>query len=308
MHIVYGPEMVARLLQHTSPSAYKPQALLEYLLQRGYTMQVHPPQALSREDLSLAHHPEYVQEILECQVSNGFGNRDPDVAASLPYTSGSLYVAALLALEHGLAAAFCSGFHHAHYDRGGGFCTFNGLVASARRLHQEGRVQRLMILDLDFHYGDGTDEILGRFQSDWIRHETFGSDFHHPRQGEDYLRKLGQVLESLPEQPVDLILYQAGADVHVDDPLGGVLTTQQMRTRDEMVFEATHRLRIPIAWNLAGGYQRDEQGSILPVLQLHEQTFRAASQVYNPDQTLPGLSAPSEFPQECLYSLWQKSQ
>jgi acetoin utilization deacetylase AcuC-like enzyme len=51
------------------------------------------------------------------------------------------------------------------------------------------------------------------------------------------------------------MLYQAGADPHVDDPLGGVLTNEQLRMRDRIVFRTAIKLSIPVAWNLAGGYQ-----------------------------------------------------
>ena len=74
----------------------------------------------------------------------------------------------------------------------------------------------------------------------------------------------------------DLILYQAGADVHVDDPLGGVLTTEQMILRDRIVFEAARLHSIPLAWNLAGGYQ----DPIECVLALHLNTMRACVDAY----------------------------
>jgi hypothetical protein len=34
-------------------------------------------------------------------------------------------------------------------------------------------------------------------------------------------------------------------------------------------------MKLPVAWNLAGGYQRDENGEILPVLQIHDNTMKA---------------------------------
>jgi hypothetical protein len=43
--------------------------------------------------------------------------------------------------------------------------------------------------------------------------------------------------------------------VHVDDPVGGVLDSEQMRQRDRIVFEAGKTAAVPLAWNLAGGYQ-----------------------------------------------------
>lgn len=272
--------MVAELLHHISPSAFKPRLLVQHLRGAGYPLELYEPPALSREDLCLAHSPEYVDGVLSCLEPNGFGNIDPDVAASLPYTSGSLYRAGQLSLEHGMAASFSSGFHHARYDGGGGFCTFNGLVIAATKLHREG-ARKILILDLDFHYGDGTDNILSHLQIDFIRHETLGRLYRSRGQGPAYLSALERILCSLRERPVDLILYQAGADVHIDDPFGGVLSTEQMAARDHMVFETSHGLRIPIAWNLAGGYQRDVSGTILPVLVLHEQTYRLASEIYS---------------------------
>jgi acetoin utilization deacetylase AcuC-like enzyme len=73
-----------------------------------------------------------------------------------------------------------------------------------------------------------------------------------------------------------VILYQAGADPHVDDPLGGWLTTEQLAQRDRIVFETARAMQVPIAWNLAGGYQRPLRN----VLDIHDNTLRACWQVY----------------------------
>ena len=278
MPVVYGEQMVAPSKSY-SPSSFKPRLLLEHLQNLGYPVEIHPPVALSIDDLCLAHDRKYVESVLNCSASNGFGNRDAETAATFPYTSGSLYQAACLALQTGISASFSSGFHHAGYNHGAGFCTFNGLVVVARRLYLEGRISRVLILDADYHYGDGTDDILAKLQLDFVRHETMGREYYTPEKGEAYLVELGKIMESLRHKPVDLILYQAGADVHVDDPLGGVLTTDQMARRDQIVFESARSQRVPLAWNLAGGYQRDADGSILPVLRLHEQTYKLALSV-----------------------------
>ncbi len=74
-----------------------------------------------------------------------------------------------------------------------------------------------------------------------------------------------------------MLLYQAGADPHVDDPLGGFLTTDELARRDAIVFGEARALGLPVAWNLAGGYQRDARGGIEPVLQIHENTLRACA-------------------------------
>ena len=66
-----------------------------------------------------------------------------------------------------------------------------------------------------------------------------------------------------------MLLYQAGADPHINDPLGGCLTTEQMRKRDAIVFEYCANRGIPVVWDLAGGYQTP----LSKVLDLHEATF-----------------------------------
>lgn len=174
MQVVYGQSMTAKLYHRGSfsPSMYKPGELLAYLRRRGYTMTLHEPIGLRREQFGLAHHPEFVDGVLDCLEENGFGDKDPDIARTLPFTSGSMYQAALLAQQHGMAASFSSGFHHARYDRAAAFCTFNGLVVTAQLLYNQGCIQRLLILDLDYHYGDGTADLIERHGLDYIRHET----------------------------------------------------------------------------------------------------------------------------------------
>jgi acetoin utilization deacetylase AcuC-like enzyme len=78
----------------------------------------------------------------------------------------------------------------------------------------------------------------------------------------------------------DLLLYQAGADPHIDDPLGGWMSTAQLAQRDRIVFETAAEMGFPVAWNLAGGYQRDASGGIEPVLQIHRNTMQACVAVH----------------------------
>jgi len=239
-------------------------------------MHIAQPKPVSREQLYLAHDPGFVDGVLEGELSNGFGSQSPEVAASLPYTSGAMLDAARCALDNGLGAvAPCSGFHHAGYDFEGGFCTFNGLMVTAQTLLVEGRVKRLAILDLDMHYGNGTQDIIDRLGlQDKVSHYTFA-----PRRAEaqQWLANLASVITQLA-QGCDLLLYQAGADSHVNDPLGGYLTTPQMLERDHIVFSTAKALGLPVAWNLAGGYQRTADQGIRPVLDLHDNTLRAFAQ------------------------------
>jgi acetoin utilization deacetylase AcuC-like enzyme len=277
--VYFSPLMVADAKSY-SPSAGKPAAVLLSWRNRGFPLEVLEPAPVTREDLALAHDPAMVEGILEGRRNNGFDNRSRPVAASLPYTTGALYAAAVRALHDGrVAVAPVSGFHHARWNRPNAFCSFNGLVVTALLLRDRHSVGRVGILDFDQHEGDGTDDIIDRLGLDFIDHHTAGAFHYSAAQAEEFLAGIPAILEGMRDRGCELVLYQAGADPHVNDPLGGFLTTEQLARRDRRVFESCARLRLPVAWVLAGGYQSDGKG-IRPVLNIHDNTMGACVAVY----------------------------
>jgi acetoin utilization deacetylase AcuC-like enzyme len=280
MHTIpvhYTP-LQAATVRSRSPSAGKPPLVIADWQARGFPVHLVEPAPVSVEELCLAHDRAYVEAVLDCRRENGFGTRDRSVAASLPYTTGSLLSAARDARANGrVACSPTSGFHHARHASGGGFCTFNGLVVTARVLLREG-ARRVGILDCDEHYGDGTDDILRRLGTQDIPHVTAGADWRHPSQAAAFLAALPEMVRSM--EGCDVLLYQAGADPHIDDPLGGWLTDAQLRERDRIVFATARALGLPVAWNLAGGYQQDAEGGIAPVLAIHRATMETCVDVY----------------------------
>ena len=277
MKIFYRPEQVASNTAAYSPSASKPRLVVEDWLALGLigAQDIQSFEPVSRADFKRVHNPQMVDDVLDLKRRNGFRNCDAEVAASLPYTSGSLLAASRWALAHRAnACSPTSGFHHAGYDEPEGYCTFNGLMVTAVKLLDEGLAQRIAIVDCDVHYGNGTDDIIARLGlQDHIIHHSMGQHFETREQagpdGSHFEAWLARALTQCAA--ADLVLYQAGADAHLDDPLGGVLTGGEMHGRDMAVFRAFRRKAL--VWNLAGGYQRDASGSIEPVLRLHRNTF-----------------------------------
>ncbi len=269
--VYYSPLMAADN-DSFSPSAAKPRAAVESWLKLGIPIDVIAPEPVTVEDLARAHLPAFVDAVLSCRIENGFHNRSAAVAKSLPYTSGAMLAAAREALRNGrVAAAPCSGFHHARYAHAGGFCTFNGLMVTAMALHASGEATRVGILDFDQHYGDGTDNIINRLCIDWINHYSAGEHYGFATEATRFLSSIPGLVATMKD--CDVILYQAGADPHIDDPLGGWLTTEQLYERDLLVFQAAAALGIPLAWNLAGGYQTP----LRRVLRIHDATMRACA-------------------------------
>ena len=81
--------------------------------------------------------------------------------------------AARLALEDGIACNTAGGSHHAARGHGAGFCVFNDVAVAAAVLLAEGRVGRILVVDLDVHQGDGTAEIVQDLKFDDFGKEKF---------------------------------------------------------------------------------------------------------------------------------------
>ena len=263
-----------------SPSGSKPAAVVADWMNLGIEVCEFEP--ATEEDLCLAHSPKYVSNVLSSLEANGHGNRLPKVTEATRWTCGSMVAASRQALIDHVACSPSSGFHHAGYESGGAFCTFNGLIVAARKLQNEGLVDRVGIIDCDVHYGDGTDDIIQTLDlSSRIRHWTFGAAFGRRAFDQTaFLDELRSALVEMQTEGVRLILYQAGADPHVDDPLGGVMTTEEMRERDKLMFSWCKQLEMPVAVCLAGGYQRDKNGGISKVLALHRATMEEAITIF----------------------------
>lgn len=275
--VFYSQKMVADE-NSFSPSTGKPEFVVESWLGLGIPLTVHDVEPASNDLLCLAHNPDYVKRIFAGQEINGFKNKRVDLAETCRYTVAGMRDAGMEALRNGrVAVAPVAGLHHARYSKSAGFCTFNGLIIAARALKNAGLVNNIGIVDCDFHYGDGTASLIDLLElGSWIKHYTLGEQLYIvPDKSEELFDHLPQVLDSM--SGCDLILYAAGADPHIKDPLGGFLTTEQLLRRDELVFSRCAELGVPVAWNLAGGYQRDEANGIRPVLDIHDNTMRACA-------------------------------
>jgi acetoin utilization deacetylase AcuC-like enzyme len=273
--VFYSEKMVANITSF-SPSAGKPCEVVKSWLDLGMPIQVIEPTPVTPEQFYLAHDRRYVDGVLSLQIPNGFGNTSKEVASTLPWTSGAMLSAAREALKNGaVAVAPASGYHHACYDFGTAYCSFNGLMVTACVLLSEGSVKRIGICDLDQHFGDGTAEIIEVLRLEQVvLHYSAGEKWHKRSQAKSFLKILPSIVEAFAE--CDVLLYQAGADPHIDDPLGGWMTTGQLAERDSIVFQTAKRIGLPVSWCLAGGYQ----SPLRKVLDIHDNTLLACVHAY----------------------------
>jgi acetoin utilization deacetylase AcuC-like enzyme len=110
--------------------------------------------------------------------------------------------------------------HHASPHSCWGFCYFNNIAVSVKKLLAEGKIKSALILDFDLHYGDGTANAFDGSKE---------VSYFHPEGGnrEHFLQDLQQCLET--KRPYDIIAVSAGFDRHEED-WGGMLTTEDYRS------------------------------------------------------------------------------
>ena len=268
--IIYSPEMVVNVDSY-SPSPSKAKLLVDLWKDRCCTYIAPKPATL--KDFYTTHDEEYVNGVFSKQLENGFGTRSNAVNTALSYTNGAMITATERAINTGNhVGALCSGFHHAGYSFGGGFCTFNGLIMAS--LYASTNLgAKVGILDADEHYGNGTVDIINHLELD-IPHYTVGMAFSTPSQVNTFFKRLPAIVDSFVG--CDALIYQAGADPYINDPLGGWLTIPQLRERDRIVFSRCHKMGIPVAWNLAGGYS-----NVNSIKRIHTNTLLECWRVYN---------------------------
>lgn len=288
--VFYVPKQSVRT-DSFSPSSRKPELVVRDWAKRKLGIEVRAFEHLYRSEIATAHDPAFVHDVIEGLKPNGFGNTDIGLSWSCAYTTGSMVAAArhvAIELKKGRVTAACSptsGFHHAGWDYAGGYCTFNGLMIAALSVIASGHVQKVAILDYDHHYGDGTANIiatLGLQQK--VFHFSAGGIYSGPESAPGMLRTIPTVVKRASDFGAEMVLYQAGADQHVDDPIGGVLTTAGLAMRDRLIFAECKRLQLPVAWNLAGGYQTDKRGGIPKVLTIHRNTMRECIKTFGATQ------------------------
>jgi acetoin utilization deacetylase AcuC-like enzyme len=277
--VFYTPKMVANI-SSSSPSAGKPARVVGSWERLELPIVNIAPNPVSPKEFKMVHDHDLVDGVLECKINNGFGNKSPDIANTLSYTTGSMISAAKESIRNGIVAvAPCSGFHHAGFRSATDYCTFNGLMVTAFALKAEGLIERVGILDFDMHYGNGTDELIAHHKAkSWIEHNTAGKEYNSSYQANEFMSRIPEYVCEMRD--CNVIWYQAGADPHIKDPLGGFLTTAQLMERDKLVFEVAKSLGVPVVWNLAGGYQVDRNGGIPAILEIHNNTMLECVRIY----------------------------
>ncbi|MBJ6121140.1 histone deacetylase [Sphingomonas mollis] len=277
IHVVHHPAYVTEAPGRSTYRWGKNGAIRDLLIAESERIAWHEAAPMPTPWLEATHDPDYVAEVLAARVPPVKERRigfpvTPTVATRAAMVPGGTWAAALLAMEHGFAANTAGGSHHALHDTGAGYCVFNDLAVAAIRLVEEGTVDRLLIVDVDVHQGDGTAALTaGRPE---IATYSIHAEKNFPARkaqstldvpladgmGDDaYLATLESTLVPLiDEMQPQLILYQAGVDPFEDDRLGRLgLTLDGLARRERLMARLAIGRGLPLASTVGGGYGDD---------------------------------------------------
>lgn len=293
MHVIWSPDYEVDIGPHVFPTL-KYRLVKERLLDEGVVSEddVVPPPRARRLDLARVHTREYLRKIRDGDFTQAEDLLrevpfSPELRTAMVLCCGGTIECGRRALAEGVCVHLGGGFHHAFADHGEGFCLLNDVAVAARALNIDETAERIAVVDLDVHHGNGTASIFADDPAvfTFSMHQENNYPALKPsgdldvglRDGisdDDYLaildRHLSRVLDG---HAFDLAFYLAGADPYREDQLGGLgLTVDGLRKRDRLVLRACRRRGVAVAVTLAGGYALDTDDTI----EIHCNTVREA--------------------------------
>ena len=250
--------------------------LAKYLIEKEVVSKFYEPNPCSIETLKEAHSEKYILDVQNKKLSEkdikkiGFPLNDSVVRRSFVATGGTV-LASKLAINFGLACNTAGGSHHANFDGGAGYCVFNDVAVAAKYLLNRGLANRILIVDLDVHQGNGNSDIFKdnrnvftfsmHSKSNYPAKKSLSDldvELKDNTEDKEYLDILKFNLANLNDENFDFVFYIAGVDIHYNDRLGKLkITDQGINLRDSIVIDNFFSKRIPICGVLGGGYNKD---------------------------------------------------
>jgi len=195
------------------------------------------------------------------------------------------------ALTYKISMNIAGGTHHSFSDRGEGFCLLNDQAIAAKYLLKNHAINKILIVDLDVHQGNGTASIFKSIEQVFTFSMHGDKNFPFKKEKSDldiglkdnttdieYLTILKKTLPLLIKKVrPNFIFYLSGVDVIKTDKLGRLsLTLEGCKDRDKFVFSLCKKENIPVQCSMGGGYSED----ISVIVDAHLNTYKMAKEVY----------------------------
>jgi len=222
------------------------------------------PAKFDQSFLINTHSPKYIDLVSKSFPENGLAFLDGDTVVSpgskdaTKDAVGSIIAAIDGVQNKDFKNAFCAvrpPGHHAEKDKAMGFCIYNNVAVGANYLIEKYKYNKVAIIDFDVHHGNGTQDIF--YNNEKVLYISthqypyypgsgsekekgkFNNVFNIPLEAgttaEEYLNAYEHVLKKLKEFKPEFLLFSAGFDAHIDDPLA------QLRLNSEDFYQLTKR-------------------------------------------------------------------
>ncbi len=257
--VIFSPKYYAHKTGRNHPeSARRLRAIINELnrgqLSNSKNWQYVKPQKATLDDIMLVHDREYVKHVEElCKSGGGVLDTGDTVVSRESYDVAISAVGGTLkAVDLVYKGLFQNAFalvrppgHHAERGKAHGFCVFNNVAIAAKCLLKKHKLNRVAIIDIDAHHGNGTQNTF--YETNKVLYVSLHEDPHEfPKSGfisqigrkkgsgytvniplpfetndEIYLEAISQITMPIAQQyKPQFILLSAGFDGHYTDPVG----------------------------------------------------------------------------------------
>jgi|TARA_E500000081_G_scaffold19660_1_gene23215 acetoin utilization deacetylase AcuC-like enzyme len=222
------------------------------------------PTNFDQDLLIKTHSLDYINQVQKSFPQNGFNFLDGDTVVSpgskdaTKDAVGSILTAIEGVQNKDFKNAFCAvrpPGHHAEKEKAMGFCIYNNVAVGANYLIEKYKYNKVAIIDFDVHHGNGTQDIF--YDNEKVLYISTHQYPYYPGSGSEkekgkynnifnipleagttaveYLNAYEHVLNKLKEFKPEFLLFSAGFDAHIDDPLA------QLRLSSEDFYTLTKR-------------------------------------------------------------------
>ena len=233
------------------------------------------PTKFDQSILINTHSSEYIDLVSKSFPENGLAFLDGDTVISpgskeaTKDAVGSIITAIDGVQQKEFKNAFCAvrpPGHHAEKNKAMGFCIYNNVAVGANYLIEKYKYNKVAIIDFDVHHGNGTQDIF--YDNEKVLYISTHQYPYYPGSGseketgkfnnilnipleagttaEEYLNAYENVLKKLKEFKPEFLLFSAGFDAHINDPLA------QLRLSSEDFYHLTKRT-LEISKSLCNG-------------------------------------------------------
>ena len=254
------------------------------------------PEPIDEKWILTTHDPDYYERLKDLALTprevrrTGFPLSKELVDREIVIMNGTRQCA-LYALQFGVSMNIAGGTHHAFADRGEGFCLLNDIAIAANYLLPENLVDKILIVDLDVHQGNGTAQIFAHEPRVFTFSMHGSNNYPMVKEKSDldiglpdgtgdsfYLKTLDFHLKKLLDDlHPGFIFFQSGVDILATDKLGKLnISREGCRKRDELVLRLAYQNKIPLVASMGGGYSQNFRD----IIEAHANTYRLAQQIY----------------------------